>query len=106
MYVLAKKNKHIRNACKDSELLQAKTIRLKVLAPASYYYDYDERYELAWLENEINRGLEDFLRAQDLDFEMTFKFEKFPLYFRTNKDVPEDDVISKALLERTPVYPQ
>ncbi len=102
LYALAKTNKRIQDACNEKDLLQAKVIQLKVLAPTNYY----EICGLAWLENGINRGFEDFLRAPDFDLEITFMFEKFPSYFNVREDTfPEDDVIRKALSNRTSVYP-
>ena len=102
LYVLARKNKQIRDACNEKELLQAKTIHLKVLAPTAYY----DGCKLSWLENGINRGFKDFLKSQDLDLRMTFGFEEFPSCFEVKKDsFPEDDVIRKALSNRRSVYP-
>lgn len=49
-------------------LLQAEKIHLRVLAPAKYY----EKYNLSWLEKNINDGLADFLAQRK--FEMDFEF--------------------------------
>jgi hypothetical protein len=55
------------------DLLKAKGIHLRVLAPADYY----ETYNLSWLENCIDRGLTRFLRK--FNFKMDFKFETLSL---------------------------
>ena len=62
----------------DKELLQAETINLRVLAPLNFY----DRYNLAWLEVELNSGLKSFLSAlNDIKFYMDFRFETFPANF-------------------------
>lgn len=58
---------------KESDLLQATNIHLKVLAPANYY----ESYNLSWLEKSIDRGLASFLSK--FSFKMDFKFETLAL---------------------------
>ena len=60
-----------------NDILDAKGIHLRVLAPADYY----EPYNLAWLEKSINRGLTSFLAKSNfkMDFKMDFKFETLSL---------------------------
>jgi hypothetical protein len=62
---------------KESELLQAETIHLQVLAPKEYY----EGCDLVWLEASINHGLANFLRINNLPGEIDFKFEALSLNF-------------------------
>jgi hypothetical protein len=61
-------------------LLQAKKIHLKVLAPAKYYEKYDRSW-LETLETSINNGLAKFLAQPKFAFEleMDFKFETLSL---------------------------
>jgi hypothetical protein len=74
LYVFAREHavtsKHIK---KDSELLKAMNIQLRVLAPENYYAPYN----LSWLEKSIDRGLACFLRK--FNFKMDFKFETLSL---------------------------
>ena len=55
------------------ELLNAKGIHLRVLAPADYYAPYN----LSWLEKSINKGLASFLTK--FNFKMDFKFDTLSL---------------------------
>lgn len=61
---------------KHRELMEAKRIRLCVLAPAAYYASYN----LAWLEERLNSGLEEFRINNKLLFGLDFRFEKFTLF--------------------------
>lgn len=54
-------------------LLKAKKVHLRVLAPAKYY----EKYDLSWLEEKLKDGLKTYLT--DRQFEMDFKFESLSL---------------------------
>lgn len=56
---------------KQTEMLEATDIHLKVLAPANYYKGYD----LSWLSKSINSGLAKFLAQGERGFKMDFKFE-------------------------------
>ena len=58
---------------KKTGMLGAPGIHLKVLAPTSYY----EEFDLSWLEESINSGLARFLSQGErrFEFEMDFKFE-------------------------------
>lgn len=58
-----------------TDLLQAKSINLEVLAPPSYY----EGYNFAWLEEHIDRGLAEFLSKTSLELEMKFSFKQLHL---------------------------
>ncbi len=62
--------------CVDArEILEAKSVTLCVLAPR-YFYD---AYDLAWLEDELNRGIKDHLIKQPVDgLEIGFRFEYLP----------------------------
>lgn len=57
------------------ELLNAKGIHLKVLAPAEYYAPYN----LSRLEKSINDGLVSFRSQRKFSFELDFKFETLSL---------------------------
>lgn len=66
------------------ELLKAKGIHLRVLAPADYYAPYN----LSWLEKSINSGLASFL--SNFNFKMDFKFEILALTLtRSSPWVPD-----------------
>jgi hypothetical protein len=56
---------------KETGMLGATGIHLKVLAPVTYYRECD----LSWLEESINGGLAKFLGRSERAFEMDFKFE-------------------------------
>jgi len=103
LYMLAK---HTMNAQEKKELLQAKVIHLKVLAPMEYY----KRFKLDWLEKEINNGLTVFLKKKQSGFlmnlKMDFRFEAFPKCFSVSPSFPKLEVIKKALKDRSPVYSQ
>ena len=57
------------------ELLKAKGIHLRVLAPTEYYAPYN----LSWLEKSINDGLVSFRSQRKFSFELDFKFETLSL---------------------------
>ena len=61
------------------ELLKAKGVHLRVLAPADYYApdSLSAPYNLSWLKNSIDRGLASFLTK--FNFKMDFKFETLSL---------------------------
>jgi len=59
----------------DEGLLGATGIHPRVLAPATYYAEYN----LSWLEKSINSGLGNFLAQRRLGFKMDFKFETLSL---------------------------
>jgi hypothetical protein len=60
------------------ETLSAKVIHLQTLAPPKYYF----RYSLAWLEEELNKGLKNLLAVKfDSRIEMDFSFTSFPSSF-------------------------
>jgi hypothetical protein len=58
------------------ELIEAKEIALCVLAPKEFY----NGYSLRWIEDELNRGLQSFLRDSSRRFlpKMQFRFEWYP----------------------------
>ena len=95
----------LESACAGAhgDLLRAKIVRLRVLAPARYYGDAD----LKWLEDAIRGGLDRFLGNEGrLDLQMDFAFEAFPGRIRWTSDLsrlPEGEV-TKALNGRYPVY--
>lgn len=63
---------------REGELMQAKEIHLRVLAPAKYY----EKYDLLWLETletSIKNGFANFRAQREFVFEMDFKFETLSL---------------------------
>ncbi len=62
----------------DKEILSAKVIYLQTLAPQNYY----SRCSLAWLEEELNKGLKNLLVSKfDSKIEMDFSFTSFPNSF-------------------------
>ena len=74
LYIFAREHEEAsKYVKKEQDLLQATNIHLRVLAPASYYAEYD----LAWLEVCIDRGLASFLTK--FNFKMDFKFEALSL---------------------------
>ena len=76
LYVFAREREEIfSSAKKGHELLRAEKILLKVLAPATYYAEYD----LSWLENCIKTGLDKFLTQRKIKLEMDFEFSSLPL---------------------------
>lgn len=89
----------------EKELLGAKDIQLKVLAPQSYY----EGYKLELLEGMIKDRLKAFLAGRKFDFkiEMDFEFQRFPLDFNLDAVVSArkspDPRITEALNQRKPV---
>ena len=58
-------------------LLLAKTIQLRVLAPQTYYEDYN----LAWMVPSLNTALTKFLSEKKLQIQMDFNFLWFPSTF-------------------------
>lgn len=97
LYMLARQ---AMNAGEEKELLQAKAIQLKVLAPTTYY----ERFELDWLESAIKDGLKRFLKEKECGFLMDFNFEAFPENFNLSP-FPTVEAIKEALDDRRSVYP-
>ena len=73
LYVLARRHYPAETQA-SKELLQAKKIKLVVLAPVRFYM----KARLSWLEDELDKGLRAFTRSQpDLDFDMGFEFQRF-----------------------------
>ena len=59
----------------EKALLRAKDVRLRVLAPTSYYTPY----ELSWLEHDLDVGLRNFsLKRFDMPLLTAFSFQAFP----------------------------
>jgi len=100
LYILARTNEQVENTGKKKELLKAKAVHLKVLAPTNYY----EGLKLDWLERGINDGLKRFLTAKESSFLMDFKFEAFPPYFSLSPFL-NLEAIKEALEDRRSVYP-
>ena len=72
LYIFSRENAQ-KLGYEGVELLKAKGIHLRVLAPADYYAPYN----LSWLEKSIDRGLTSFLSK--FNFKMDFKFETLSL---------------------------
>jgi hypothetical protein len=89
LYVFAREHAGAsRYIKKQSELLEATNIHLRVLAPANYYAPYN----LSWLEKSIDKGLTSFLskRKHSLNLEMKFRFETLSLTLtRSSPWVPD-----------------
>lgn len=85
------------------DLLRAKVVHLRTLAPSVFYRDAD----LKWLEDAIRSGLHRFLDGESrLDLQMDFAFEAFPGRIRWRSDLsrmPEKE-LTKALNGRYAVY--
>ena len=72
VYALCRKNTRVlQPKHKERLLLQATGIHLRVLAPATYYADFD----LARFEVSLDKGIGAFGAQEGLPFEMDFKFE-------------------------------
>jgi hypothetical protein len=61
-----------------TEILEASEISLCVLAPRYFYTSHG--YDLAWLEDELNEGLEDYLANHPIEgiSRVTFRYEFLP----------------------------
>ena len=79
------------------ELLQAETILLCVLAPLIYY----RRYNLQWLVDSLNTGLQSFLAMHHLQLNMGFQFLAFPSSFSWPCSDQECQVALKGLIPFT-----
>ena len=91
-----------------NKLLVAEVIRLKVLAPESYYKNKKgEDYRLGPLKGMINDGLKSFLTGKKFGFKMDFEFQKFHLDFALDSVVMDrkspDQRIVEALNRRKSV---
>ena len=74
LYIFARKHAEASKYIgKETDLLKATKIHLRVLAPADYYATYN----LSWLEKSIDQGLASFLTK--FEFKIDFKFETFSL---------------------------
>jgi hypothetical protein len=97
LYVLARRH-YPDEALASKELLQAKKVQLVVLAPALFYM----KARLRWLEDEIDRGLRTYMRAQpDLDFDLGFTYERFHPKFAWPCS---DDKLLAGFAGREPYY--
>lgn len=90
-------------------LLQAAQVHLKVLAPSGYYACNNafELYQLQWLEESLNEGLERFVDdCTQSSLKMDFHFEAFPSDFMwpSATGAYDPDAIRAALRDRRPVY--
>lgn len=84
---------------RTKQLLCANMIHLQVLAPESYF----ENYDLADLESRLTEALADFLRRRKCEFEMDFEFLSFP---KVPSDLNElKSETRRLILSRKPVYP-
>lgn len=80
---------------KKLEILRAKQIRLCVLAPPFEFAPfYDNRYNLAWLENGINIALQQFSKAKG--FCMLFEFQELNFKWDTTNatDSPSEEQLN------------
>ncbi len=101
VYGLTRLNMGVLGAKAQSDnVLDAREIHLRVLAPTEYYKDA----ELAWLEAAINCGLKTWTSSRpDLDLVMSFRFDAFPEDFEWTKATRSADPV-RALEERRAVY--
>ncbi len=86
------------NFPKGHDLLNAKKIHLRVLAPQAYYERYLEKSPngLKNLSEEINTGLKYFLDNSSIGFEMDFRFDKFHDGFTGLEDTKTIEYVSLA----------
>jgi len=76
LYIFCREDERtLKYVDRQRDLLQAKMIQLKVLAPAKFY----EGYGLSWLEEKLVDGLMTFLNGRKSAFKMDFKFETLSL---------------------------
>ena len=79
LYCFARLRKRELELPNRSEMLTARRIDLKVLAPVEVYAGF----ELQWLEDSIDRGIQEFTRERFGDgLRMSFAAESFPEAFR------------------------
>lgn len=83
----------------DKEILKAKHIHLKVLAPRDYYEPYDMR----WLEEMLGRGLMEFHSSKE--WKMDFRFERLPEPITTATKEIDSQLARAAIKGRRPLYP-
>ncbi|PSH05041.1 MAG: hypothetical protein CXZ00_02470 [Acidobacteria bacterium] len=91
LYVFSRKfHSALGYSLASKPMLAAKTVRLRVLAPASYY----SGFQMSWLQSEFNAGL---THVTSSEFEMDFQFEtmQWPL---------NGDCLA-AVASRTSVWP-
>ena len=74
-----------RTASPIPELLRAKTVGLRVLAPDKYYRQFDKE-NLDWLERYIHYGIQEFAASRDCGVGMGFEFLQFPYEFSQSTD--------------------
>jgi hypothetical protein len=97
LYIFSREKRHVLGyKVQDNDLLGAKGIHLRVLAPNEYYKKYqDDERGLAAFEEKINIGLNAFLAEQKSELQglqMDFRFEKLP--------------VLDILIDRSAVYPK
>ncbi|MBA2433700.1 MAG: hypothetical protein H0V54_01205 [Chthoniobacterales bacterium] len=92
----------------DRQLLKAKRIALRVLAPLDFYKDEREAepkmYDLRWFERELDRAISAAGRSE---CEMTFAFEVFPPWFVWSGGLAAkaaDDLLLKAVDEKQALF--
>jgi hypothetical protein len=84
LYIHARAHlEEMQYALPSRQLLIAKEIGLRVLAPKTYYREYD----LGWFERNLNDGIAKFvgLKFEKLRFTVDFKFMAFPGDFQWDK---------------------
>lgn len=75
LYVFSRQNSEELGYSPTKKLLRAERIELQVLAPTSYY----QNYELDWLETSLSSGLSTL--CEELAWSMDFCFRAFPKDF-------------------------
>jgi hypothetical protein len=93
-YLFSRRNCKALGYDESNELLSARRMELKVLAPRESYFPGS----LQAFEREIGRGLEALVAHEEL-LELTFQFEQLP-------DVVEADKPCAAINGRSAVYPR
>lgn len=81
----------------ELELMRARIVHLRTLAPPEFYEDFD----LHWLQTALNDGLASLLQKPGVDLRMDFRFDKFPL---APPSKPTTADANHLLLRSEPVY--
>lgn len=93
LYIFSRRRlKELEYDVTKQPLLQAKTIHLVVLAPLTYFEDY----QFDWLEKEITEGLEKFIQEPE-GYKMDFQFRAFPRDCSIEKAISDETLLIGAL---------
>lgn len=103
LYIFARKNPE-RYIKYDSEVLKAKNIHIKVLAPDNYYKHFQNNCKTEnylWMQRYFTQGLKALLEQQSLfsQLDMDFQFVQFPTDFIWShaQETPSEMVLLRAV---------